>query len=107
MFLSPKEMDYYFEPEGNKCSHERQTVNWLFGEDGFMRGDDMEEAAGWWEDEFRRGKAANAYKLAHSYRMGWVRDKSARDAIPFYLAAIECGGTGNAHDALRALISLD
>ena len=98
-FLSPKEMDYYFEAEGNKCTHERQTVNWLFGEDGFMRGEDVEESARWWEDELRRGKKENAYKLAHSYHMGWVRGKSSRDAIPLYLAAVECGSNGKAHYA--------
>lgn len=90
VYLSPEEMDYFFERVGKRIE-EKNRINWLFWEEGFMRGLDANDAAKWWLQETLEGNSQYIYRLAHSYRMGWVKGKSARDAIPWYRKAYETG----------------
>lgn len=80
IYLTPEEMDYYFEQVGKELEHTWYT-NQGFHEDGFLRGQDINESAKWWLAESRKENPAHSYKLAHSYRMGWVKGKSARNAL--------------------------
>lgn len=90
VYLSPEEMDYYFERVGKRIE-EKNRINWQFWEEGFTRGQDANDAARWWLQETLEGDTQYIYRLAHSYRMGWVKGKSARDAIPWYRKAYEKG----------------
>lgn len=44
VYLSPEEIDYYFERVGKRIE-EKNRINWQFWEEGFMRGQDANDAA--------------------------------------------------------------